>query len=249
MEQICKNCNEIFTGSYCNTCGQAAKLKRIDKHYISHEVFHLFHFEKGFFYTAKEMLIRPGETAREFIGENRSRLMKPVAFLILTALIFTLTAYLTHADQFYNQQTKDFSKASKAYAQMLNWLIIHHNYGNLLSGFFTAISCALLYKKEKHNFYETLIMVCFVIGLNTLLLSVGNLLYGVIKELWMNTLITTATFIYTTWAISQFYYNKLKKVSGYLKAVFAYILGQSLMHICLLIIGITIDSVIKIWPH
>ena len=246
MNQTCKNCNEIFVGSYCNTCGQAAKLKRIDQHYISHEVFHIFHFEKGFFYTVKEMFLRPGETAREFIGENRSRLMKPVPFLILTALIFTLTAYLTHADQFYNQQTKDFSKISYIYAQIVNWLIIHHNYGNLLSGFFTAISCLLLYRKEKHNFYETLIMVCFVIGLNTLLLSVGNLFYGVIKELWMNSLITMATYIYTTWAISQFYYEKTKKISGFLKALLAYIIGQSLMHISLIIIGVSADSILKL---
>ena len=27
---------------------QPAKVKRIDKHYISHEIFHLLHLEKGF---------------------------------------------------------------------------------------------------------------------------------------------------------------------------------------------------------
>lgn len=249
MEQNCKNCNAIFTGSYCNTCGTPSSLKRIDKHYISHEVFHIFHLEKGFFYTVKEMFVRPGETAREFIEENRSRLMKPVPFLILTALIFVLTANLTHADQLFNKQGKSMSILSKGYAQIVNWMIIHHNYGNLISGFFTAVSCTILYKKFKYNFYETLIMICFVIGLNTLLLSVGNLFYGIIKEQWMNTFIAIVTFFYTTWAISQFYYDKTKKIRGYLKALFGFILGQTLMHICLIIIGISVDQIVKLLPH
>ncbi len=249
MEQNCKNCNEIFTGSYCNTCGQPASLKRIDQHYVSHEIFHLFHFEKGFFYTIKEMLVRPGESAKEFIGENRNKLMKPVPFLILTALLFTLTSHLSNADQLVNDTSKQFEKFSKGYADIYNWMVMHHNYGNLISGFFTAVSCSLFYRKFKYNFYETLIMVCFVIGLNTLLLSVGNLFYGIVKLQMFVFLIAIVTFLYTTWAISQFYYNKSKKISGFLKALFVFLSGQLLMHFLLIVLGISADSILKIYHH
>jgi hypothetical protein len=249
MKQNCKNCNELFTGSYCNTCGLPANLKRIDKHYVSHEIFHLFHFEKGFFYTVKEMIFRPGESAREFINENRSRLMKPVAFLILTALIFTLTAYLTHSDKFINDQLNVLNKISNVYAKIINWLVIHHNYGNLVSGFFTALSCKLLYRKYKYNFFEIIIMLCFVIGLNTLLLSVGNLFFGITKSQVINSIVAIVAFVYTTWAIRQFYFNGTKKVGSYFKALFAYVFGQSLMHVFFIAVGITADLIIKLFQH
>lgn len=99
----CKNCDNQITDKYCPNCGQSATLKRIDKHYISHEIQHLLHFEKGVFYTAKELLIRPGNSIREFIGENRNKHMKPVAFLILTSLLisFTLTKFTTIKKNWY----------------------------------------------------------------------------------------------------------------------------------------------------
>jgi hypothetical protein len=82
----CKSCGNILNEKYCPNCGQPAKLKRIDKHYISHELLHLLHFEKGFFYTIRELMTRPGDSIKEFIVEHRNKHMKPVGFLILTSL-------------------------------------------------------------------------------------------------------------------------------------------------------------------
>ena len=86
----CENCNNQFSENYCPNCGQSAKLRRIDKHYISHEFLHLLHFEKGFLYTIKELLSRPEDSIKEFIDKNRNKHMKPVPFLILTSLLLAL---------------------------------------------------------------------------------------------------------------------------------------------------------------
>lgn len=90
MEQICKNCCSKIKGKYCPNCGQCATLKRIDKHYISHEIQHLLHFEEGFIYTVKELLTRSGNSIRMYLDENRNKHMKPVAFLIFTSLLYTI---------------------------------------------------------------------------------------------------------------------------------------------------------------
>ncbi len=244
----CRNCNELIIQKFCPNCGQPAMLKRIDKHYISHELLHLFHFEKGFFYTVKEMLIRPGESAKEFISEDRSKLMKPVAFLILTALIFTLTAYLTHADQFINDQSKSvYIKISKVSAAIMSWMLAHHGYGNIISGFFTALSCKLLYRKYQYNFFEIIILLCFIIGLNTLLLSLVNLLFGIFNTQWMNFTVGIVSFIYSTWAIRQFYFDGTKKISTYLKALFAFVFGSVLMTMAVICIGVIADLIIKLF--
>lgn len=47
----CKNCGTDITSKFCPDCGQPAMLKRIDAHYISHEIEHVLHFERGILYT------------------------------------------------------------------------------------------------------------------------------------------------------------------------------------------------------
>ena len=37
-----------------------SNLKRIDRRYISHEIEHVLHLDRGFFYTVKELIVRPG---------------------------------------------------------------------------------------------------------------------------------------------------------------------------------------------
>ena len=68
--QLCKNCEHTFEGNFCSNCGEPINLKRIDGHYIYHEIEHILHFDKGIFYTIRELLIRPGENIRSFVSEK-----------------------------------------------------------------------------------------------------------------------------------------------------------------------------------
>ena len=86
----CKNCNAKIDQNYCPNCGQAAKVKRIDGQYIIHEIEHVLHFDRGILFTIKELFIKPGESVRNFILENRFRLVKPIVFIIVTSLIYTI---------------------------------------------------------------------------------------------------------------------------------------------------------------
>ena len=84
---ICKNCSTDVTLNYCPSCGAAVQLKRIDSHYIQHEIEHIFHFERGILYTIKELLLRPGLRINEFLKDNRNRLVKPIIFIIVKLLL------------------------------------------------------------------------------------------------------------------------------------------------------------------
>ena len=65
-------------------------LPRIDGKYIWNEISSVLNFEKGLFYTIRELLIRPGETVREFIQKDRNRLVKPIIFIIICSFIYTI---------------------------------------------------------------------------------------------------------------------------------------------------------------
>ena len=97
----CKNCKKEINGNFCSNCGQSASLKRIDGHYIIHELEHVLHFERGILYTIKELFINPGQTIRNYLSENRSRLVKPVIFIIVASLIYTLIDHFFHIEEQY----------------------------------------------------------------------------------------------------------------------------------------------------
>jgi predicted regulator of amino acid metabolism with ACT domain len=89
----CKNCNTEINSKFCPDCGQPTNLKRIDGHYVMHEIEHVLHFERGILYTVRELITKPGQNIRNYLSENRSRLVKPVIFIIVTSLIYTIISH------------------------------------------------------------------------------------------------------------------------------------------------------------
>lgn len=88
----CKNCNHHFEGRFCNFCGQKANTNRLTWkevfHYIPHAVLHL---DEGFFYTTKQLAIRPGYAIREYLNGKRKQHYNPFLMLVLLA---GLSSYL-----------------------------------------------------------------------------------------------------------------------------------------------------------
>jgi hypothetical protein len=80
----CKNCNNQFTGNYCNICGQKASTHRLNLAHILHDFFHaLTHVDKGFLFSAKELIIRPGHSIREYIEGKRLKLSNPLLMILI----------------------------------------------------------------------------------------------------------------------------------------------------------------------
>ncbi len=90
----CKNCENQFSGHFCNNCGQRANIHRINLKYLLHEFFHAFtHLDKGILYTAKTMLVAPGETIRDYLNGKRVRHSNPFLMLLIIGGLCSLTYY------------------------------------------------------------------------------------------------------------------------------------------------------------
>jgi Protein of unknown function (DUF3667) len=88
---VCKNCGNNFHGSFCNTCGQKASVTRITWNSIMHYLLHaFFHLDDGFFYTIKQMAVRPGHTIREYLEGKRQAHYNPFLMLLLLAGICSI---------------------------------------------------------------------------------------------------------------------------------------------------------------
>ena len=233
----CNTCQTQISQNFCPNCGQAATLKRIDGHYIVHEIEHVIHFEKGILYTVKELLIRPGITVREFINKNRNRLVKPIIFIVITSLIYSIINTFFHIEDGY---MKIEEATPSTFGAMMKWIQSHYGYANILMGVFIAWWLKLFFKKYDFNFYEIIIMLCFTIGMGMLIFAVFALIQGLFHIMVMQ-FAGILGVAYMTWAIGQFF-DKTKKIN-YLKAFFAYVLGSISFFAVLAIIGTLIDAV------
>ncbi|WP_373013261.1 DUF3667 domain-containing protein [Mucilaginibacter sp.] len=235
----CKNCDNTVDNNFCGNCGQPVQIKRVDKHYLLHEMWHILHFEKGIFYTIKELLIRPGQNVREFITEDRSRLVKPIIFIIITSLIYTVINNLFHIEEGY----VNFNGTKQSATTLIfNWVQNHYGYANIIMGVYIAFWAKLFYRKYDYNFFEILILLCFVMGMGMLIFSVFALFEGLTKLNLMK-ISGMIGLTYCTWAIGQFFNQK--KVVNYLKALISYVLGMLTFFISATLLGLFIDVFIK----
>lgn len=240
----CNTCGSDFDGNFCSQCGQAAKLKRIDAHYVSHEIQHLLHFEKGFLLTVKELLLKPGQSIRDHLMVNRTRHIKPIPFLIFTSLIYTLISHYFHLDVLYKAQGQDAVVLSKSsIGTLFAWVESHFGYANILMGGLIALWMKVFFRKYQYNIYEITILLCFVMGEGMLLLALGTIIAGLIQSAFLFNLLGFMTWFYAAWAIGQFFDRK--KASSYIKAFLAYVLGNVLFFLALVIIGFVYDVITK----
>lgn len=235
----CKNCNTEVNSKFCPECGQTTNLKRIDGHYIIHEIEHVLHFERGILYTIRELAINPGQNVKNYLIENRNRLVKPIIFIIVTSLIYSICNSFFHFEDAY---TIKLDKNNSATIAISKWIQGHYGYANIIMAIFIALWTKLFFRKYKFNIFEILILLCFVMGMGMLFLSA----FGIIQSLTNKNLIligSVFSFVYTTWAIGQFY--ERSKIASYIKALLAYLLGMFTFYLTAIIIGKIIDIIVK----
>ena len=88
MINKCLNCNLETSGKFCSNCSQSTSTQVFSlSHVFKHDFIHgIFHFDKGFFYTIKELLSRPGHSIREYVQGKRIK-----HFNYFATIIFLLT--------------------------------------------------------------------------------------------------------------------------------------------------------------
>jgi hypothetical protein len=213
-------------------------MKRVDGHYIVHEIQHILHFEKGILYTVKEMLLQPGKSIRTFISEDRSRLVKPVIFVILTSLAYSLVTHFFHLGMHAGTANGSHS----AIMAILAWIEGHYGYANMIMGIFIALWLQLFCRKAGYNFFELLIMLCFVMGTAMLLFAVFAVAEGLCK-VSLASWSTLVMLVYCAWAIGQFLGGR--KWTDYALALVAYVLGMVSFTVVALVAGFVIDAVTR----
>ena len=239
----CTNCKAEINSNYCPSCGTPARLKRIDAHYVMHEIEHLLHFERGILYTIKELIVNPGQNIRSYLLENRSRLVKPIVFVIVASLIYGIAYSFFHFEDAYINfnGTEDPNKMPVSIG-VFKWLKAHYGYTNILFSLFIALWLRLFFRKSNYNFFEILILLCFVMGISMLIYATCGIFEGIshIPSMKVGGIIGL---VYIVWAISTFF--DAKKPLNYFKSFCAYVLGMLTAIFTVMLTTVIIDLVLR----
>lgn len=238
----CKNCNKKLKGKFCHNCGFPKETKRINRQYISSEISDVFLFDKGIFYTVKELFIRPGVTVRNFIDGDRKRLVKPIFFLIICSLTYTIAQqFLSFEAGFIKFNVKDANEAPLM-IKIFDWFSTNFGYANILMAIFIAFWIKVLFKKHNYNYYEIYILLCFIMGNSILIYTFLGIIEGITNFPILQIGIIISL-IYNTWAIGQFFGRRNK--INYLKGFLSYVLGILFCLILFFTIGMGLDGLLK----
>jgi Protein of unknown function (DUF3667) len=213
--------------------------KCINASYILHEIAHLLHLERGLFFSVKKLLVSPGKSIIEFIDIDRTKIIKPVVFVIITSLIHNIADKFAHFNAHASEKVINNNTASI----IDNWFTNNLGYYNICLGVFVALLLKLLYFKNKYNLFEILVLMCYVIGMDML----WSALIGVLSVAFHFPFMkpnTYVIFIYNMYAISSFFGPK--KWYNYIKAIVAFIAGLIILFFFPHILGLLVDMFINL---
>ncbi|RZL50182.1 MAG: DUF3667 domain-containing protein [Pedobacter sp.] len=152
-----------------------------------HEVFHAFtHADKGIFYLLKELLLRPGIVAREYIAGKRKKYFNPFTFFLILAAFYVLSESFKVSVNHVNkgvpteitriENLQDRNDATAIYNRAIKTQLFFTKHGNVIAMIavpFFAFYFWVLFYRRKYNFSEHLVA-------NLMFVSFANLAFSLL---------------------------------------------------------------------
>lgn len=203
MTQKCLQCGEISSGNYCSKCGQSLSTKRLTITSFLYEAFHFFtHLDNGFPYTFKKLALTPGKMQKEYIDGHRSKYQKPFSMVFICGTLTAFALYLIHKPaaniNHFDEIKVDFTRHYYIIVQL-----------GLLP--FYAFITWILFKNNKINYAESLVLFAYTLSFMLLIVIFTNLI-----DLLPNKRISSSyyeipvLFIYLLWTNKNFFGNEQK---------------------------------------
>jgi len=237
MAKICKNCETENTEAfkYCPNCSQKVNTHRLTFHDVLHDAMHYFtHVDKGIFQLIRDLIIKRGLVAKEYIEGKRKKYFPPLNFFLLIATVFVFMSTLGEP-----AEKKDIAKAYPEANQIKDPIKKHQligiyqrkeniahfttKYSNLMAMCSLPISAFifwLFYRRAKYNYIEHVVAGMFMQGIG--ILAYALLVLPVTYLLHIPTYYGVAAFfLVQLFYFSTFYYGFLNKSTklAYFKAM------------------------------
>lgn len=181
MDSVCKNCDRDLTPqfTFCPDCGQKANLHRLNIHDIFHEAIHYFtHADKGIFQLIRDLTVRPGSVAREYVEGRRRHYFPPLNFFLIIAAILVISSSWnpTKTSDISQQNIEQLSKIKdpqeraeqlqvyERKAKVSPFVSKYSNLFALASLPLSAFVFFVFYARSRYNYIEHLVAGMYMIG-------------------------------------------------------------------------------------
>ncbi|MES2774245.1 MAG: DUF3667 domain-containing protein [Bacteroidota bacterium] len=184
----CLNCGHYLATNvqFCQACGQKKDIHRFTLGHIFHEIVHaVTHADKGIFHLLKELSIRPGRVAREYLAGKRKKYFNPFTFFILCMGLFVfLNMTMLPAEKKMAPDARVLARipteaGKQTYITMMtrgaNVRMLMTKHGNVMAMIaipFISLITWLAFKKQRYNYAEHLTANVFFVPYSNLLFTI-----------------------------------------------------------------------------
>ncbi len=247
----CKNCGHNVEEEFCGFCGQNSNVGRIDySNFIREITESVFQVNKGFFYTIRELFIRPGKSIRDFLSGKRRNHFKPIAFVLLLSTLYYLISQLTNQNTWMDDLVSGMLLAGAEQGNALKvsktiiWFSKNYAYSSLLLLPFFSLASYISFSEFDTNYLEHIVLNSFIAGqqaiLYSLLAIVGTLIENSDLVATFSLLIS---FLYLYWVFQQFF-SIGSRMGNLLRTLMTYML-YLILNFFLLILNMVVSGLIS----
>ncbi|WP_422105094.1 DUF3667 domain-containing protein [Winogradskyella sp.] len=231
----CKNCGHTFEGKFCNACGQNTSVDRLTlKSFIVELSESIFQVDRGFFFTIKGLLTRPGHSIRAYLSGQRKYYFKPIAFVLLLATFYFIITKIIGSNTLLAdgivgfrrgiESTTNPSQNTVVFELLTTWLIDNFAYTTLLLMPLISIATFIAFLGKGQNYLEHIVINSYLMGLQTIFYVLFTIVDYVINQNDFTVLLAFILSVsYRFWTFFQFYHTDKKRYTA-LRLVLVYAL-------------------------
>ncbi|NNE01688.1 MAG: DUF3667 domain-containing protein [Eudoraea sp.] len=224
----CNNCGAVSNGYFCPECGQRLSVNRVNfKETIQDFADVVFSVNGPLLTTLKGLIKQPGLVIREYLQGKRKKYYKPVAFFLLTTVVYLIIRQLIGFDPFRNSmiQVEEGSLDGTTLTDARNYMLLNIN--NFLFIFvFTLATFSKLFFFKKYSLAEFLAISFYLIGIYTLFVTCTMFLVQYIGD-YLQPIGVVVMFLYFVFAMcslfqKSYFFVIIKSIVLFILAFFAY---------------------------
>jgi hypothetical protein len=189
---------------------ETRQVKRITIKNVLVNFLESFSLERGGIHTIKSLLVKPGETVRDYLGPNRYHYTPPFRILVVsTALVLYFISLSSSVEGFEQSFSSGFNQGAEetnSGKEAAEFIQIMQNYFNLLLWSlipFMALFSFLLNRKKRYNYAEHLVLQTYlfcITNIITFLILADHLL----PQLVVITVVGIGSLLYFVFGYKQF---------------------------------------------
>lgn len=242
----CKNCGETVQGQYCSHCGQNSNVDKITLPSLLHELSEsVFQINRGFLYTVKELLKRPGNSIEEYLSGRRKRYYKPIAYVLTLSTLYFLVTQITGQNTWMDDLISGFSRGAydagkeTEVPSVLIWFAKNFAFTTLLLLPVFSLASYLSFSGLGRNYLEHFVINSYVTGQQAIFYAVFALINTFADSYMLELIPVLVAFSYAIWVFWQFF-KEGKRMVNILRSILTYILYLAFSLIMLIfVLGIS----------